>query len=216
MCGFAFLAAVAAACGCCVNLGGPRVQGSGVLKTETRPVRGFDQIDVSGAVRLEYSAGKETTVEVSTDDNLLPLLVTEVSGNTLKVYMRGSVSTSLGTTVKVSAPQLQGLTVSGSSTATLSGLEAKGLRLNASGASTVTASGTADRLDIDSSGASHVRANELTAQTVRVTVSGASGAEVRAVQELDANASGASTVRHAGTPARKRVSISGASSISGE
>jgi hypothetical protein len=215
-CGLAVLAAVVAAGGCSVNLGGPRVQGSGVLKTETRPVKGFERIDVSGAVRLEYSAGKETTVEVSTDDNLLPLVVTEVSGDTLKVYVRGSTSTSLGTTVKVSAPQLKGLTVSGASSATLSGLEAKGLRLNVSGASTVTASGTADRLDVDCSGASHVHAKGLTAQTVVVGVSGASGAEVRAVQELDANASGASSVRYAGSPARKKENTSGASSISGE
>jgi hypothetical protein len=212
----ALLVAVVGAGGCGVNLGGPRVQGSGVLKTETRDVSGFEQIEVSGAIRLEYSAGKETAVEVSTDENLLPLFVTDVSGDTLKVSMRGSTSTSLGTTVKVSAPRLKGLTVRGASSATLSGLETKNLRVKVSGASEVTASGTADRLDIDCAGASHVYAKKLTAQTVVVSVSGASGAEVHAAKELDAQASGASTVRYTGSPATTKQGSSGASSISGE
>lgn len=213
VCGLLLLAAVVAAGGCCASLGGPRVQGSGVRKTEARDVRGFEQIEVGGAIRLDYTAGKDTAVEVSTDDNLLPLVVTEVSGGTLKVYTREGTSTNLGITVTVSAPRLKAVTVSGASSAALAGVEEEALRLNASGASNVTASGTADRLVIDCSGASQVHATKLTAQAVVVTVSGASTAEVRAVGELEASASGASTVRYAGSPARKHESASGASSI---
>jgi hypothetical protein len=216
VCGLLLLVAVVAAGGCCATLGGPRVQGSGVRKTETRDVGDFGQIEVSGAIGLEYTAGEDTEVEVSTDDNLVPLVVTEVSGATLKVYTREGTSTSLGITVKVSAPHLKAVGVSGASHATLTGVEEKSLRLTVSGASNVTASGKADRLDIDCSGASGVHATKLTAQTVAVTVSGASRAEVRAVRELDASASGASTVRYAGSPAKKQESASGASSISGE
>jgi len=211
-CALVLLAALALL-GCRVNLGRPHVQGSGVVRTEQRDVTGFDQIDVGGAIHLDYTPGKDTTVEVTTDDNLLPLLVTEVSGGTLHVFMQGSTSTSHGPTVKVSAPALKGLTVSGASSATLTGLDAPALRLTVSGASHVTASGTADRLDIDCSGASQVHARGLTAKTVKADVSGASTAEVHATEEVEADASGASTVRYAGSPARVKERPSGASSI---
>jgi hypothetical protein len=216
VCGLALMAAVAAAAGCSVNLGGPQVVGSGVRKTEKRDVKGFDRIEVGGATRLEYAPGKDTTVEVSTDDNLLPLLVTEVSGDTLKVSLTGNTSTSLGVTVKVTTPKLKGVSVAGASTAALTGLAAKELHLDVSGASNVTASGTADRLDIDCSGASHVHAKDLTAQTVAAHVSGASSAEVHADKELKAHAEGASSIRYSGTPGKTETSVGGASSVKKE
>jgi hypothetical protein len=212
--GLALLAAALALGGCTFSVGGLGVKGSGVAKTETRDVSGFEQIDVSAAIRLECSAGKETAVEVTTDDNLLPLVRTEVKGDTLHVSLDEGVSTTLGITVKVTAPRLKGVTLSGASVAVLTGLDEKALRLSASGASNVTASGTADRLEIDCSGASGVHAKGLAAQAVVADVSGASTAEVHAVKELQATASGASKVRYEGSPAKVKQNSSGASSIS--
>jgi hypothetical protein len=208
-----FTLALLALSGCGFSLGGPTIQGSGVLKTEKRDLKGFDQIDVSAAIQLNFATGPQTTVEVSSDDNLLPLVVTEVKDGTLIIAMKGSTSTRIGTTVKVSAPKLKALTASGASKATLSGVAEKALRLDVSGASEVTASGTADRLEIECAGASRVNAMKLTAQTVVVKASGASTAEVQTVQELDADASGASTIRYEGSPAKKKENTSGASTI---
>ncbi len=200
--------------GCSFRILSPAIQGSGVSKTEKRDVGNFGRIDASGAVQLEYTAGPAAPVEVTTDDNLLPLLITTVEGDTLKVYMKSNTSTKVGTKVKVSAPSLKQLTLSGACTGTLHGLDSKALKLDANGASHITATGKADRLEIDASGASGIDTRDLTARSVHVSASGASTANVRADQELNANASGASTVHYKGSPSKVEQDSSGASHIS--
>jgi hypothetical protein len=213
VCKWGLILAVLALGGCSINIGGPTVTGSGVVKSEKRDVKGFDQIDVGGALQLDFAVGKDTSVEVTADDNLLPLIVTEVKGDTLKIYSQGNISTSNGMVVKVVAPSLKELTASGATNSTLTGLNEKTVKLDVSGASKVTASGTTDRLEIDCSGASQVHATKLPAKDVVANVSGASKAEVHADEELRADASGASTVIYDVAVAKKELKTSGASSI---
>ena len=92
------------------------------------------------------------------------------------------------------------------------GLKGKALKVQLSGASNATLSGTVDDLQLECSGASQVHATGLDVQVAKVEASGASAAEVKATKELDARASGASTIRYEGSPALK-VSATGASSV---
>src|SRR5437588_1158234 len=139
--GLIFVSTALAGCG--FNLGGgPQVQGSGVVKTEKRDVAAFSAIEVSGAVKLEFTVGDETKVEVTTDDNLLPLFITEVDGETLKIYTKGSTSTNKGMVAKVSGPSPKAITGSGAITAEAKGLKGKALKVQLSGASNATLSGT--------------------------------------------------------------------------
>lgn len=54
--------------------------GSGNLATETRDVSGFTGVDVGGVFQVEITAQKEFGIEIDADDNLLPLIKTEVRG----------------------------------------------------------------------------------------------------------------------------------------
>jgi hypothetical protein len=49
-----------------VHLGGPAVVGSGVSKTEKRDAAGFTEIEVSGALKLDFMIGDKMVVEVTT------------------------------------------------------------------------------------------------------------------------------------------------------
>src|SRR5205085_3408273 len=60
-----------------VGFGGEK--GSGKIVTEKRNVSGFKGVDVGGDFQVEITAGKEFAVEIETDDNLLPLIETEVN-----------------------------------------------------------------------------------------------------------------------------------------
>ena len=104
------------------------------------------------------------------------------------------------------------LRLSGASTCTMTG-NGDSVHLKLSGASKCTLTGNADHLAVECSGASRLLAAGLTAQTVKTTVSGASRVEVTALQDLNARASGASTVRYAGAPAALHQRASGASTI---
>ena len=61
-------------------LAGPTVAGSGKVATETRAVVGFDAIALRGSITLELRQGEREGLELSADDNLLPLIETRVVG----------------------------------------------------------------------------------------------------------------------------------------
>ncbi|MGH9820691.1 MAG: GIN domain-containing protein, partial [Pyrinomonadaceae bacterium] len=64
-----------------VNFGS--VTGSGNVVTETRDVRDFSSLDISGIFKVEVVAQKDFDVEVQADDNLMPFIKTEVRGGVL-------------------------------------------------------------------------------------------------------------------------------------
>ncbi|MBX3281519.1 MAG: DUF2807 domain-containing protein [Acidobacteria bacterium] len=188
--------------------------GSGHLKTEKRDVADFDRIEVSGVVEVEVTRGDTFSVEVSADDNLLPLLRTEVDGDTLSIYTKGRISKSTELKVVVTAPNISEAETSGVSKLSLMDVKNEHLSLQASGASRVTVSGTTASLTIDISGASKALTSELLAKEASIETSGASNADVNVSEMLKAQASGASHIRYLGSPLTVKVDRSGAASVS--
>jgi hypothetical protein len=214
---------------------GPQLKGSGVAKTEERAVDGFSRIEVEGAVELEVTVGPATSVVVTADDNILPHVVTQSSGDRLRIAVDASYSTSLGVKVKATTPNLAMLRASGASTCTLTDVAAEQFELELSGASTcelagnvgrldatvsgasnATFVGEADELSIDCSGASRVDALEMPTDRVTATAAGASTVQVEALEKIIVDASGASTIRYRGDPREFEETANGASTIVAE
>lgn len=82
-----------------------------------------------------------------------------------------------------------------------------------SGASQATLSGTATSFDATLSGASRLTATELSIGDLTINLSGASDAEITVTGSLSAAASGASTLRYAGSPTIARSEASDDSTI---
>lgn len=190
------------------------IKGSGVAKTEARDVRDFKQIDVSGVINLEVTAQKDFSVNVESDDNLLEYIVTEVKGDTLKVYTKKNISPRTKIRVVVAMPELTGLDVSGVSRTTANNIKTETFLLDISGASKVELNGEAKDLNIDASGASKINAENLKVSNANVDVSGATSVIVNASEEVRADASGASRVNYVGEPKNVIKDISGASKVS--
>ncbi|MDQ3179093.1 MAG: DUF2807 domain-containing protein [Acidobacteriota bacterium] len=189
------------------------VQGSGKAKSEKREVSGFKEVEAGGAITLEIVAQKDFSVEVNADDNLLALIKTEVSGNTLKIYSEGRISSKTKMLVKISMPELNSLDVSGASGATVANVKTDLLKLQASGASKIKIDGEAASLESDASGASGIDAEGLKVVNADVQASGASNTTVSAITELKADSSGASTIYYTGEPKSVSPKTSGASSV---
>lgn len=198
--------------GCSIN-NLTEVKGSGVMKNETRNAAGFNKVDASNAVNIEIAAGKDFSLSVETDDNLLQYLKTEVSGDTLKIYTEGKISPTGKFNVKLSMPELINLEVSGASDAIVSNAKSDLIIIKASGASSVRIDGEAIKLKADVSGASEVDAGTFKAEDAEIAASGASSAIVSATEELDLKASGASKIFHVGDPKRIKQNASDVSSI---
>lgn len=189
------------------------VKGSGTTKTETRNVSSFDSLKVENAINVEISAGNDFSVEVEADDNLLEYIKTETSGDTLKIYSDGSISTKSEINVKISMPEINSLDVSGASTAIVSNVKSDSLELGASGASKIKIDGEATNLEAEASGASRINAEGLKIENANVEAIGASNMTVWTNAELKADASGASSIYYIGEPKNIKQNSSGASSV---
>jgi hypothetical protein len=197
-----------------VNFGG--VKGSGNVVNEKRNVADFDSIEVGGVFDVEVVAQKEFSVEIEADDNLLQHIRTEVKGGTLEISTDKSIKSSNAIRVRISAPDIERLQVSGASKLSLSNVKNDSLKIDASGASKLNVQGETRELEIELSGASKIEAEGLKAENVNVDGSGASSASVNVSGDLKADMSGASKVTYSGNPRNLEKSTSGASSVRGK
>jgi hypothetical protein len=190
-----------------------KVKGSGNIQIEKRDASDFTSVKTGGAITVDIVAQRDFSVEVEADDNLLEHIKTEVKGDTLKIYTEGSISTRNPIRVRIAMPQIESLDVSDASTGTLTNVKNETLTLDASGASKIKIDGEVKELIVDLSGASRLDAENLKAENVTVDANGASSATVAVLNDLNADASGASTIRYAGEPKNVKKNSSGASSV---
>ncbi|MDQ3798178.1 MAG: DUF2807 domain-containing protein [Acidobacteriota bacterium] len=190
-----------------------KVKGSGNIQIQKREVSDFSSVETGGAINVDIVAQRDFSVEVEADDNLLERIRTEVRGDTLKIYTEGSISTRNPIRVRIAMPQIESLDISGASNGTLTNVKNESLTIDASGASKIRIDGETGDLNVDLSGASRLDAENLRAENVTVEASGASSAIVAALNDLRAEASGASNIRYTGEPRNVKKNTSGASSV---
>ena len=187
--------------------------GSGTAKTETRPVPAFTKIDLAGSPDVEVSVGPAASVNVTTDDNLLPQIQTTVDGDTLHIGSKGSYSTHLGVKVVVTVPSLRGASISGSGNIRVSGLKGEEMEAGITGSGDITLSGSVNHLDARVTGSGDLRANDLAANDVHVSITGSGDASVRPAGELDAKVTGSGSIHYLGHPAQIHRHITGSGDI---
>jgi Putative auto-transporter adhesin, head GIN domain len=197
---------------------------------EVRKVEAFKSVEVMNGVSVFLSQGTENAVAVSTGnekDNAS--IKTEVENGTLKVYIKyesGNMWKSWkGKSAKayITIKNLEKLDVGGASSvhvtdkftgadvkivvsgaSTLKGtVAATNLKIKVSGASSVNLSGAATNAKIDVSGASTLKSFDLKIDNADIETSGASSTQVTVEKELNAEASGASSINYKGSPAIK-------------
>jgi len=189
-----------------------RVSGSGNVITQTRDVRDFSSISVSGIFKVEATAQKDFSVEVQADDNLMQFIKTEVHGGVLHIEAEKGLKATGPIIVRVSAPGFDNVEASGVTNVSVKDLKGERFGVDTSGKSHVTVDGSAIDLDIDISGASDVDAGSLAVETATVDASGASSVTVNVSKQLNADASGASKIYYTGN-ANVNKSTSGASRV---
>ena len=192
------------------------VGGSGNIVTEKRDLDDFTGIDVGGVFEVEVVSQKDFSVEIDADDNLLPLIKTEVRGGILRISTEEDLKSKNTIRVRISAPDIDRIEASGVSKVAVADLKNEELKLDISGVSKVKLAGQTGNLSVDISGASYVTAENLKAGIATVDASGASHVNVNVSEELVADASGASKINYTGSPKSAQKNSSGVSSINGK
>ena len=188
--------------------------GSGTMKLEKRDVPAFTAVDISGAYEVEIVVKPEQSLEIEGDDNLLPLIKTEVKNGVLSINNEKGFSTNNKLRVRISVASLDAISTSGASDIVASNVKSSDFKIDASGAGNLQISGETKTLDVDMSGAGELDAKDFHAEKVTIDSSGAAQADVYASQELNADVSGAGNVNYYGNPKNVNEDRSGAGSIS--
>ena len=188
------------------------VHGSGVRKTEKRDLASFTSIETSGAFEVEVKCQKPGSFEIEADDNILPLVQTEVRGGVLHVTTTKGYSSSGGIVLRITVPDLESLKSTGAGKFHVSDIKNDSFEIQSTGAAEVVATGQSKSVKISSTGAGKIDAHNLRAETADVNVTGAASVDVYATDQLDVTVSGAGRVTYSGDP-KVNKHISGAGQV---
>jgi hypothetical protein len=181
-----------------VNMG---VQGSGKREVQKRDVQAFTSISSMGAFNVEVVAQKAQSVEIEGDDNILPLISTEVSNNVLRIKNDKGFSINEPIVVRISVPDLAGLNVSGAGKISISGLKNDKFEIDCDGAPMIKVSGQTKVIDINTNGAAKIDTHSLHAATGVIESNGVSKIDVDVKDQLTVTITGTSIVTYEGDPA---------------
>ncbi len=129
---------------------GDRIIGSGILASETRTVTGFDAVTVSGVGKLQIDQTGTESLTVTAEDNILPLLTSEVTDGHLVLGTPANVNLRMQQEVvyRLTVRELKSLAISGVMEVDAVDLETEALDVTMSGVSTARMAGVADRQNL--------------------------------------------------------------------
>ena len=189
------------------------VKGSGNLATEQRDIDDFDRIRSSGSFDVYVEVGEKPGLEITFDDNLLDIVMTEVKGNTLHIYSDESFNSRKSCKIKVTTPNLSRVLISGSGDFEIIGLRGEIFEYEVSGSGDLDASGEVDEVRVEVSGSGDVDCRDLKAKRAYVEIAGSGDVEVWAEELFDGSIAGSGDIAYYGNPDKVSRHIAGSGDI---
>lgn len=224
---------VGASAGCSVVIDG--VRGSGQVETEERSLDTFSSVVATGSGEVRITQGDVQSVTVTAEDNLLPLLETQVRGGvlTLRVESGTSIRPTEPIVVDITVTELTRVETSGSADVVVDGwgaldadiassgsgdvvvddLLAETLTVGTTGSGDVLVTGEVDVQRATTGGSGDYRACGLLTADADVETSGSGDAVVTVLDRLVADASGSGSIRYAGDPDEVSADSSGSGDV---
>lgn len=211
---------------------GPRIAGSGSVVTEVRTLDIFDRIEVKGATNVVLRQEATQSVSVEADDNIVPIIRTEVRNGELLIDNTQNYRSSHPVTVYVSIPAISALRMRGSSdvlgatvwegdalTVEVSGSGDVDLELyydelatRITGSSDITLAGEVIEQTVSVTGSGNYRARALSSDECLIDVTGSGDGIVSVDRLLDVKVTGSGDVVYYGNP-EVRSSVSGSGDL---
>ncbi len=217
------------------NWDGEKIKGSGVETTVTRTTESYDEIAASGSFKVELVAGKEGTITLSGDENIINHIVTEVIGNTLKIYFEKNKNYSYHSKIvitvpfeKISAIMFTGsgeiiskdtivatdfeIKLTGSGDGNFS-VNSKNVTASLAGSGDLKISGTTEELEAKVAGSGELSCTKLVAQNADTSVAGSGDLKVNCVNKLNASVAGSGNIYYKSKPETIDSKVTGSGDI---
>jgi hypothetical protein len=202
-------------------------------KTETRSLSSFSGVKAAEGIDVYLKKGSKESVRLEVSGVELSDVITEVSGDYLKIHMREGRYRDK--TVKVYVTYVKVTKLSASSAANIFSnevLQVKELSLNASSAASIDVEidaekvsagassaadielkGKAGELEAQASSAGEISAYDLVAESVDASASSAGSIKISVTKGISAQASSGGSVRYRGNPERSNTHSSSGGSV---
>mgnify|MGYP006274316393 FL=1 len=207
-------------------------RGSGELATEARNVDVFTGIDLKGIGSVSLVEGPDQSIQVTTDDNLLERLQTEMRGDVLTIYFSQGTREVTSLEITIETPRIESVANSGSGSIRGSGefladrldidisgsgavileVQTQTLDVEVTGSGSAVLRGSAVNFRGDVSGSGSIEAAELSAERAEVDVGGSGRVEIDASRNINVEISGSGTVSYTGA-ARLNSNVTGSGEV---
>jgi hypothetical protein len=194
--------------------GGGGIEGSGIARTDVRQVPEFGTVKslVPGDVTIRK--GDSASVTVEADDNIVPIIMTEVSGGALVIAAEGSFSTRKPIRVSVTVPgRMPDLDLIGSGDIDMSGIAQERLSVNLQGSGDITLDGEVRQLELRVMGSGDVDAKRLVSENASINLMGSGDIDAHATESVSVTLMGSGDVTVSGSPKQKSSTKMGSGDV---
>ncbi|GAB3406670.1 DUF2807 domain-containing protein [Massilia agilis] len=149
----------------------PAVEGNGISARDERVIGSFQHLRVNGAMVVDVRVGPAPSLVVEADSNLLPLIHTDSSGDTLNIYA-DRIRSRNPVHITYTVPRLTELHSNGSGRVTVLGLNGAPLSVQLNGSGAVELAGDVDQFDARLNGSGRLDASRLRSAGAELKVNG--------------------------------------------
>ena len=212
-----------------------RIKESGVQTTQNRTTESYDAVNAGGSFKVVLVSGKEGTITIQGDENIITHIVTEVKNNELHIYFEKNLSITYRSEITITVPveEISGITFSGSGdilskttlnatnfNVKLSGSGDVDIDVNAtkitaslSGSGDINITGKTKELEAKVVGSGDIDCGKLVSENATVAVSGSGDLKVNCTNNLEAKVAGSGTIKYKNKPATMNKTVAGSGEI---
>jgi hypothetical protein len=192
-------------------------KGSGTVVTEERVFN----VDVQG-IKLAGSPTVNVTVdpavldvkvEVTTDDNLLIDVKTEIKNNVLIIHPEGNISPTKGIRVDVRMKAMSSAHLTGSGNINVTGITGESFAASITGSGDVRLIGAAQSAEFSVTGSGDIQAEALDVARASARITGSGDITLKASESADLKVTGSGDITVLGQPPSLKRSVTGSGDI---
>lgn len=199
--------------------GAKSVEGNHQFSRDERPVSSASALDIDklnwADAKVDVRVGPSPSLVIEADSNLLPLIRSEVNGNTLRIWSDSNIRRSSAIHIIYTTPRLNKIDIASGGRLIVSGLNGDDLRLAQRGSMYSELSGKVERLDIANNGSGTVNAVALSSGNSDAVQNGSGRINLGQVrgERINVALNGSGTVSASGAVQRLDANINGSGDI---
>lgn len=202
--------------GCGGNYGSawglPRIDGSGIMASETRELADFNGVALHDAAGLEIVSGSQHSVTITSDDNIIPLITTDISDGVLHISRSENFRSKSGLKILITAPSISSVSIHSSGSVKLSGSQADIFKAHIYGSGSIIGDGHHGKVEATIQGSGNIDLSNGSCHEASASISGSGSIILNPSELLIVKIAGSGSVKYKGSPEIK-LNISGSGSV---